>query len=103
MRHASAARRLAPPLRHLTENIFPVELDSVFLQQSDKLRVEIHFLVMLFLIPNITNHDRNHRRAHAECSITFLPAESVTFLRSHREEFDLMVATAFDNANIGGT
>jgi hypothetical protein len=36
----------APEVRHLTKNIFQVKLDSVFLQQRNKLRIKIHFLVM---------------------------------------------------------
>src|SRR6266851_1250340 len=64
----------------LPEDIFRVKLDSMFLQQRNKLRIKIHFLVMLFLIPYVPNHDGNHRRAHTESSIALLPRELVTFL-----------------------
>ena len=49
----------------------------MFLQRN-KLRTKIHFLVMLFLIPDVPNHDGYHRRAHTECRIAFLPSELVT-------------------------
>ena len=67
-------------MRHLTKNIFRIKLDSMFLQQRNKLRTKIHFLVMLFLIPYVPNHDGNHRRADTEGRIAFLPRELVTFL-----------------------
>jgi len=78
----AASPSASPPPRRLTENMFRVEFDSVFFQQGDKFGVEIHFLVMLFLIPNVTNRHGNHRGAYAECSITFLPRKLVALFRS---------------------
>ena len=47
----------------------------MFSQQGKKLLIETHFLVMRFLILDVSNNQWSDGCAHAKCPVTLLPCE----------------------------
>lgn len=75
----------------------------MFFQQDKKFRIETHFLVMGFLILDVSNNHRRNRSAHAKCPVPCCHLSLYPDSLVHREGFALIVATAFATGNIGGT
>ena len=60
-------------MRHLAEDKFRIEFHVVLLQESEKFRFEVHFLVMGFLVSDVSDDRRNVGSAYAEGCIALLP------------------------------
>ena len=70
---------MAAPEGRKKDALFPyvtcIVLDPVLFQKDYKFFLKSDLSMMRFLPPNILNHIRDIRLAHAECSITGLPTE----------------------------
>jgi hypothetical protein len=58
---------------HLSENVFRIEVDSMFGQKRLEFRFEGHLLVMVFLVSDVADDRRHVGFAHAEGTVAFLP------------------------------